>query len=274
MQIPWQADPANGPLVPLTRIARADDQVVLTSGTVTRTGWWEAFLPQARCPRYQGALTIQDGTLAHCLAGDCETGCGAEDGFVALKANRFRPMSEREVIQRLFPYLERFLTRAGHLAEELNQVHGTLWQLNLATDRPVFEAKCPEPAVSAHMEAIQMLYPEATGVRGKIDLTQPPKASIDELDLGQDDDLMAYSRLLAFQEGVRDEAVRELGKLAISRGGTATDEQVSFSGLTYHFREQVEAERDGLYMGRIAYREGIPRLQEFIRTTLGGGRWS
>lgn len=274
MQIPWLADPANGPLIPLARAERDQDHVLLTSGIVTRTGWWEAFLPNARCPRFRGGIDIPDAYQAFCLTGDCPSGCGAEDGFVELKANRFRLMSDQAVIERLFPALHRFLARAGRLAEELDQIHGTLWQLNTSTDRPVFEARCPETAIPAHLEVIQLLYPEATGVRGKMDLTQPPVVTLDQLDLEQEDDLMTYSRLLAFQEAVRDEAVRELGKLALSRGGTANAEKVSFSGLTYFFREQVEAEREGLYMGRLAYREGIPRLQEFVRTTLGGGRWN
>lgn len=274
MQIPWQADPASGPLLPLASVIREGEQVRLTSGLVTRTGWWEAFMPESCCPRYRGALAVPDSVAAFCLAGDCQSGCGAEDGFVELKANRFRLLSDQAVIDRLFPALSRFLARAGRLAEELNQIHGTLWQLNLANDRPVFAAVCPESALQAHVEAIQLLYPEATGVRGKVDLTQAPGATLDQLDLDQDDDLMTYAKLLAFQEAVRDEVVRELGKLAVSRGGTAQEDKVSFSGLTYYFREQLEAERDSLYMGRISYREGVPRIQDFVRTTLGGGRWS
>lgn len=274
----FRVDPlVYGYMSPIQKIEIESEGIRIVSSSVTATEWWRNFMPITGCPRYKGSqVVIADYFDPFCQEGRCEEACGAEDDFVELSAGRLRLLEDNDHIVRLFPRLQQFLEHALALVEQTNQELGVgigleFTQNNMAlgarvfTDREVF---------AKHCHAFKTLYPQITHIQGKLDtghLPAPSDFSGDDID-----DVINEAKYYALLEAVRLETGDMLTFITGRRGGEVDGNQFHLpnESLTYTMLpHRVEANRAGSYMGMIDYKKGIQQMQQFVSTTLGGGRW-
>lgn len=272
----WQVDRRHhGPFAPLLHAAPTPDGWHLVSSPLTRTEWWTCFIPTSLCPRFGGLLEIPDAYAADCLKERCRDACGAEDGFVELRANRFRLDVDAALIDRRFPYLHEFLARAERLVEAANAEQGLSWHFARHQDRAYLQAKVTESALCDHLAALGRLFPLLSGVTGRLDVERLGEIDFLALDLDQEHDLLRLARHYAEVESLRWAAEQYLEDLVRERGGVR--EGIEFKlpgGLRYLLTTYVECfQGDKAYMGRVEFRRGLAEIRHFVATTMGGGRW-
>lgn len=271
----WQLDRRrHGPFAPLLHAAPTPDGWHLVSSPLTETEWWTCFIPTALCPRFGGLLEIPDAFAMDCLKERCRTACGAEDGFVELRANRFRLDLEAAIIDRRFPDLHAFLARAEHLVANA-QAGGTAWQLARHQHRAYLQARVTHAQVRAHLTSLGELYAQISGVTGQLDVERLSAIDFLALDLDQEDDLLRLARHYAEVATLRWAAENYFEDLVQTRGGQR--EGIEFKlpdGLRYLLTTHIECfQGDKAYMGRMEFRQGLAEIRRFVATTMGGGRW-
>jgi hypothetical protein len=273
----WHVDQRlHGPFAPLLYAAETPDGVHLVSSSLTNTEWWQTFMPRTLCPRLGGALGIDDWVEPFCKAEQCADACGVEDGFVELRANRFRLAADAEIIDKRFPQLHAFLDRADRLVAGQNQARTTGWQVSRQYQLPCLEVMVPPDYVPSHLQGLAAMWASLTGVSGSVDVDHFPPFDIESLDIDSDEGLMAMAQHYALREILRNRAEFLLADLVAERGGeVAGNEYKLSSGLRYVINHQIECYvgDKGGYMGAVPFTGGLAEIRQFVATTLGGGRW-
>lgn len=276
----FRADPlVYGYLTPIQEIIIEPGGLQIVSSPVTNTEWWHQFIPVATCPRYRTqGIRIPDAYADLCLQGQCETACGAEDGFVDLSAGRLRLIEEASLIQQRFPRLDFFLARAERLTREINasQQSSLLLDISERVVRLRARIQADMTSLARHLEAFRQLYPQITQIHDKVNTAFLPQPK-DFSDVAiTEESVLEEARFYALQEGVRQEAVDILDFLVTRKGGSISENEYYLpqEQMVYTLMPtRIEAMRSGLYMGREGFRKGVQEVQQFFQTTLGGGRW-
>lgn len=275
----YQTEPVQqGYLVPIESLSLQGAELVLRSSPLTHTEWWHHFIPVNTCPRYRGyLLEIDDAFDAFCQQAGCQEACGAEDGFVDLSAGRLRLNHDRAYIAQGFHRLQAYLTLAAEYVDQSNQEQGLQIQLLATDNRLRLHAVSPlDPQLLKRYQlAFQSLYPQLTQIYGKANtLVLPPAPNYSEIDITPDS-VIEEARYYALIEATYLEALDMLQFLVQKKGGSQEDTTYYLPDqITYHrFPQRLEAYRSGLYMGRVGFKKGSQEIQQFLQTTLGGGRW-
>lgn len=266
-----------GYLVPVQEIEIEGGGLCLSSSPLTNAEWWHQFMPVSSCPRFKGQLIeIKDRFDPFCQQGGCAEACGAEDAFVDLSAGRLRILEDAEAIERYFPRLHFYNTRAEALVQACREAEKVKIMLDVDGSILRLRARILPEHLPRHVQAFKSLYPQITGVHGKVStqfLPAPPDFS--DVDIAEDN-VLEESRFYGLQEAVRMEALDILAFLVEKKNGTIADNvyHLSDNNVSYTLRHNaIEAMRDGLYMGQEGFKKGVAELQRFFQTTLGGGRW-
>jgi hypothetical protein len=267
-----------GYLVPVESVELEKTQIIIKSSCITNTEWWTKFTPIDKCRRYMGALEIPDEYAEFCRVGKCREACGAEDGFVELSAARFRLAEEGEFVKSDFKRLQEFLDRANRLISEFRSTFDVDIQLYIGTNSPYLYALLKRPVdenvIRNYLEAFITIYTEITDIRGNIDIEE---FTLDEdFDPVSEDGLVQESRNYGLQEMVRIGAKDLLNDVVKQKDGSVEGNfyLIDHGKMRYVYRPtRIEAIRDELYMGNVTYKRGLKDVQNFLITTLGGGRW-
>lgn len=267
-----------GYLVPIEKVEILGGVLRLKSSAITNTEFWTKFTPIHECPRFEGALYIPDEYAPFCQQTKCNTACGADEGFVELSAARFRLNEESEIIKNKFQRLQQYLERCYSLMEEFQGLFGVDIKLDISSSKPYFYSELYSPfeenIVQNYIEAYKTLYPEITDIRGRID--------IESFTLEEDYDplseagLVQESRIYNLQEMVRLASKDILTHTIKIKDGEIDGNfyLIDHGRLRYLLKPNtIEAYRDELYMGNVSFKKGINEIQNFVTTTLGGGRW-
>lgn len=276
----FRSDPlVYGYLTPIQQLDIEPGGLQIVSSPVTNTEWWHQFIPVSTCPRYRmQGIRIPDGHADFCLQGQCDTACGAEDGFVDLSAGRLRLIEEASLIQLRFPRLDFFLARAERLTRKLNASQQTHILLDISERVVRLRARIqPDMAsLARHLSAFRQLYPQITQIHDKVNTAFLPQPK-DFSDVAiTEESVLEEARFYALQEGVRQEAVDILHFLVERKGGSISENEYYLpqEQMVYTLMPlRIEAARSGLYMGTEGFRKGVQEVQRFFQTTLGGGRW-
>lgn len=273
----WHVDQRqHGPFAPLLYAADTPEGVHLVSSSLTNTEWWQTFLPRTLCPRFAGALGIDDWVEPFCKAERCDEACGAEDGFVELRANRFRLAADAAILAKRFPQLQLFLDRSETRVAGQNQAHGLGWQLSRQYPLPCLEVLVPPESLEPHLQGLAAMWAGLTGVAGTVDCDHLPPFDIAALDIDSDAGVMAMAQHYALREILRNRAEFLLADLLAERGGEVVGNEYKLAGgLRYVITHQVECYvgDKGGYMGAVGFTGGLAEIRHFVATTLGGGRW-
>jgi len=269
----------SGYLTPVSSIEIAGDNLFVHSSPITNTEWWQAVMPTSLCPRFMGIMDIKDDFTQSCAGGKCEEACQAEDDFVELRASRLRLKDDEEIISKRFPRLHLFLARTRRLLEETNSTYNTNIELDVDSCFPFLCASVAsdEEALRSTLEAFKSIYPEITGVRGKVDTAEIPPTDLD-FDPMDEESLVDEARYYALVEMVRCESKDLLAKLMSNKGGTIEEKYyvIEAEKLRYIlYPNRIEAYRNDneLYMGTVYFNKGINEVKNYLVTILGGGRW-
>lgn len=276
----FRSDPlVYGYLTPIQQLDIEPGGLQIVSSPVTNTEWWHQFIPVSTCPRYKmQGIRIPDGHADFCLQGQCDTACGAEDGFVDLSAGRLRLIEEASLIQLRFPRLDFFLARAERLTREVNASQQTHLMLDISERVVRLRARIQPDMASLvrHLSAFRQLYPQITQIHDKVNTAFLPQPK-DFSDVAiTEESVLEEARFYALQEGVRQEAVDILRFLVERKGGSISENEYYLpqEQMVYTLMPlRIEAARSGLYMGTEGFRKGVQEVQRFFQTTLGGGRW-
>jgi hypothetical protein len=273
----WHVDQRqHGPFAPLLYAAETPDGIHLVSCSLTNTEWWQVFIPRTLCPRLGGALPIDDWVAPFCKAENCAEACGAEDGFVELRANRFRLAADDAILAQRFAHLHEFLARADRVISQQNQTSGTGWQLSRQYPLPCLEVLVPAQYLTAHLQALAAMWPALTGVTSAVEVDRFPPFDIEGTDIDSEPGLMAMAQHYALREILRNRAEFLFTDLVAERGGEVNGNEYKLSGgLRYVISHQVECfvGDKGGYMGAVDFTGGLDQVRQFVATTLGGGRW-
>lgn len=267
-----------GYLIPIERVDMLGGVVKIQSSPITNTEYWTKFTPIHQCPRFEGALYIPDEYAPFCQQTKCNTACGADEGFVELSAARFRLVEESEIIKNSYQRLQQFLDRCYSLIEEFKNLFGVDIHLDISTNKPYFYSEIYMPfdenVIQNYIEAYKTLYPEITDIRGKIDIE---RFSIsDDYDPVSEAGLVEEARTYNLQEMVRLSAKDILSDVVKHKEGEVDGNffLIEHGKLRYLLKpNSIEAYRDELYMGSVGFKKGISEINNFVTTTLGGGRW-
>lgn len=250
----------------------------IKSSPITNIEFWTKFTPIHQCPRFEGALYIPDDYAPFCQQTKCNTACGADEGFVELSAARFRLNEESEIIKENFKRLQQFLDRCYSLMEEFQSLFGVDIKLDTSSTKPYFYSELYAPfdenIIQNYIEAYKTLYPEITDIRGKIDIES---FTLDEdYDPLSEAGLVQEARIYNLQEMVRLAAKDILTTTVKNKDGDIDGNfyLIDNGKLRYLLKPNtIEAYRDELYMGNVSFKKGINEINNFVITTLGGGRW-
>jgi hypothetical protein len=273
----WHMDQRlHGPFPPLLYAAETPDGIHLVSCSLTNTEWWQTFLPRQLCPRLGGALGIDDWVAPYCQAERCEEACGAEDGFVELRANRFRLAADADILRKRYPHLHDFLTRAEGIVAAQNQARTLGWQLTRQYPLPCLEVMVPPDQLVAHLQGLAAMWPGLTGVTTGTDIEHFPPFDFATVDIETEDGLMAMAQHYALREILRSRTEFLFADLVAERGGEVAGHEYKLAGgLRYVISHHVECfvGDKGGYMGAVDFTGGLAQIRQFVATTLGGGRW-
>jgi hypothetical protein len=268
----------SGYLLPIEKVELDNRRIFMKSSSFTNIEWWTKFNPIDQCPRFMGALHIDDEFAPYCKEAKCVTACGADDGFVELSAARFRLMEDSNVIRTSFKRLQEFLDRALRLANEFNQTFDVDIKVDMTTKTPFFYAELPiltdSSVINNYIEAFMTLYPEITDIRGKIDIDD--FIINEDFDTTTEEGLVQEGKTYGLQEMVRMASKDLLEEVVKQKGGSAEGKfyLIDHGKMRYVFRNnRIEALRDELYMGNVTFKKGIKEVEQFLSVTLGGGRW-
>lgn len=267
-----------GYLVPVERIDMVGGVVRIQSSSITNTEYWTKFTPIHQCPRFEGALYIPDEYAPFCQQAKCNTACGADEGFVELSAARFRLLEESEIIKNSYQRLQQFLDRCYNLIDEFKNLFGVDIKLDISTQKPFFYSEIYMPfdenVIQNYIEAYKTLYPEITDIRGKIDIER--FALNEDYDPVSEAGLVEEARTYNLQEMVRLSAKDMLSDVVKEKSGEVDGNfyLIDHGKFRYLLKpNSIEAYRDELYMGSVGFKRGINEINNFVTTTLGGGRW-
>ncbi len=272
----WNVDQRkHGPFAPLLYATETADGVHLVSSPLTQTEWWQTFMPTTLCPRYDGKLGIDDWVEPYCKAKNCVEACKAEDGFVELRANRFRLAVDAEIIYKRFPHLHEFLDRAEKLVVAHNQAKGMGWQLAREYPLPCLQVMVPQDYVVPHLQGLAAIFTLLTGVLPDADVEVLPPFDIEAIDIDTESGLMATAQYYGLLEVLRRKAEFLFTDLIAEKGGEQNGSEFKLaSGLRYIVSTNVECYMGETgYMGQLEFKLGLAEIRRFIATTLGGGRW-
>jgi len=268
----------SGFLLPIDYIEINNNSIYIRSSSITNTEWWTKFIPIDQCPRFMGALNINDEYSPYCKVGKCYEACGAEDGFVELRAARFRLKEDSNVISEKFKRLQQFIDRCYRLIEEFKLTFDVDIHLNNDTNSPFLysniDLNSDESIIKNYIEAYNTIYPEITDIRGKIDIEN---FEINEdFDPVSEDGLVQEARNYSLLEMTRLATIDSLNDIIKSKNGSIEGRfyLIDKGKFRYVLRpDRVEAIRDELYMGNVYFKDGFNNIKQFFSTTLGGGRW-
>jgi hypothetical protein len=267
-----------GYLVPVEIVALTKDSIIIKSSAITNIEWWTKFTPIDKCPRFMGALEIEDEYAPFCRLGKCNEACGAEDGFVELSAGRFRLAEDSNIIKNEFKRLQEFLDRANRLIDEFKSTFDVEIQLYPGTNSPYLYSMLKRPVdenvIRNYLEAFITIYTEITDIRGSVDIEA--FTLNEDFDPVSEDGLVQESRNYGLQEMVRIGAQDLLNDVIKQKNGNVEGNfyLIDHGKMRYVLRPtRVEAVRDELYMGNVTFKKGLKDVQDFLVTTLGGGRW-
>ena len=267
-----------GYLVPVEKVELKKDRIIVSSSCITNIEWWNKTIPIDQCKRFKGALEIPDDFAPFCLEAKCSEACGAEDGFVELSAARFRLVEEKEIIKNDFKRLQSFFDRAFRLMDEFKGTFEVDLHLETDTKSPylyaVIERPSDESVLRKYFEAFLTIYPEITDIRGKMDIED--SALNEDFDPISEDGLVQESRNYGVQEMIRRGSIDLLNDIIKQKDGTIEGNFYLIERGRMRFilkPTRIEAVRDELYMGNVNFKKGLKEVQNFIVTTLGGGRW-
>jgi hypothetical protein len=276
----WHMDQRlHGPFAPLLYAAETPNGIHLVSCSLTNTEWWQTFLPRNLCPRVGGALGIADWIEPYCKQDkpeSCAEACGAEDGFVELRANRFRLAADAAIIAKRFHHLNEFLLRAERLIAAQNQARTMGWQLTRQYPLPCLDVMVPPDHLVSHLQGLAAMWPSLTGVPSGLEVEHLPPFDLEALDIDSEDGLMAMAQHYALREILRNRAEFLLADLVAERGGEVAGQEYKLArGLRYVISHQVACfvGDKGGYMGAVDFTGGLAQIKQFVATTLGGGRW-
>ena len=268
----------SGYLLAIERIELDSSKMKISSSSVTNTEMWTKFTPIHQCPRFEGALYIPDEYASYCKDAQCNTACGAEDGFVELRAARFRLIEESEIIKNQYRRLQQFLDRCYSMMEEFKSIFGVEIKLDISSHKPFFYSELYAPfeenTVRNYIEAYKTLFPEITDIRGKVDIDS---FYLDEdYDPVSEDGLIQEAKTYNLQEMVRLGAEDILAQTIKNKDGKVEGKfyLIDNGKLRYLLKNHtIEAYREDLYMGNVSFKKGLNEITNFVSTTLGGGRW-
>jgi len=256
----FRVDPLTyGYLCPIERVEIEFGGLVISSSPITNAAWWHALMPVSSCP-------------SHVVFDSAEV----EDGFIELSAGRLNLLEDAEFLEKHYPRLTTYSTRAISMLEKTNSVLSMgigmdvsnaviRLQSRIVVDQDLFVRNC---------EAFKKLYSKITDIHGKVDtsvLPQPADFSGNEIE-----DIIKESKFYALKEAVRLETHDILNYIISKKGGQVTDNEYTLPADKMIYKLQptkVEAYRAGNYMGQSGFDKGIKQIQQFFATTLGGGRW-
>lgn len=272
----WNVDQRrHGPFAPLLYATETASGIHLVTSPLTQTEWWQTFMPVSLCPRYDGKLGIDDWIEPFCKTKRCVDACSAEDGFVELRANRFRLATDAEIIYKRFPHLHAFLDRAEKLVIAHNQAKQMGWQLARDYPLPCLQVVVPHDYLIPHLQGLAAMFTLLTGVISDASVEVLAPFDIEGTDIDTESGLMATAQHFALLEILRRQAEFVFTDLITERGGEVNGSEYKLaSGLRYLITTQVECYMGETgYMGQLAFKGGLAEVRRFIATTLGGGRW-
>lgn len=268
----------SGFLLPIDHIEINGNYLYIKSSSITNTEWWTKFTPIDQCPRFMGALNIDDEYTPYCQVGKCSEACGAEDGFVELRAGRFRLKEESNIISEKFKRLQQFLERSYRLIEDFKQTFDVEIHLNNDSNSPYLysqiDLNSDESIIRNYIEAYNTIYPEIADIRGKVDIEN---FEINEdFDPVSEEGLVQEARNYSLLEMTRLATIDALNDIVKLKDGDIEGKfyLIDKGRIRYVLRpDRVEAIRDELYMGNSYFKDGFNNITNFFSTTLGGGRW-
>lgn len=269
-----------GFLTPIYSITYEDkfNELLITSSPITSTEWWQTLLPVEMCPRFKGKeIIIPDEFDKFCKQGKC-TVCGASDGFVELRAARFRMNEEDEIITKRFPRLKKFIERAYRIIDEINETQETELLLDTTSNYPQIFASISydESIIQKYFEAFKTAYREITGIFGQIDVAVIEQTG-DFEDSTEEEDLVQEARTYALREAVRMEAYTSLRNLMKNKNGSIVGNEYIIESMKVRYvmyPTRIEGYNNNLYAGSVTFEKGSNEVKDFLVTILGGGRWS